>query len=80
MYSSAVCERADSPGPNFIDGQGIRAWSLRVGEPKGFIPSSKHLFTRGWSSGMEEDESLNERALILLLSFYKKKLNTNSFL
>lgn len=33
MNSSALCERADEPGPSFSDGHGIRAWSLSVGEP-----------------------------------------------
>ena len=38
MNSSAVCERDDSPGPSLNDGNRIRAWSLSVGEPKGFLP------------------------------------------
>jgi hypothetical protein len=33
MNSSALCERAELPGPNFKEGKGIKAWSLSVGEP-----------------------------------------------
>lgn len=32
MYSSAVWDRAESPGPSFSDGHRSRAWSLSVGE------------------------------------------------
>lgn len=39
MYSSAVCERDDSPGPSLNDGNGMSAWSESVGEPKGTRPS-----------------------------------------
>ena len=47
MYSSAVCERAESPGPNLKEGNGINAWSLRVGEPKGISPISSAALTNG---------------------------------
>lgn len=39
MYSSAVWERDDSPGPSLREGNRIKAWSLKVGEPKGLRPS-----------------------------------------
>ena len=42
MYSSAVCERAESPGPSLNEGKGIKAWSLNVGEPKGVLPNAMH--------------------------------------
>ena len=38
IYSSAVCEREERPGPIFTDGKDINAWSDRVGEPKGTHP------------------------------------------
>ncbi len=34
IYSSAVCERDERPGPIFTDGKDIKAWSDNVGEPK----------------------------------------------
>lgn len=40
MNSLAVWERDELPGPNLTDCHGIKAWSLRVGEPKGVAPSN----------------------------------------
>ena len=48
MYSSAVWEREDSPGPIFKDGKCISAWSESVGEPKGVRPKALALATMGW--------------------------------
>ena len=47
MYSSAVWEREDSPGPSLSDGKRIKAWSLNVGEPNGFKPSLMQACTKG---------------------------------
>ena len=38
MNSSAEWEREDSQGPSLNEGKCIRAWSLRVGLPNGFMP------------------------------------------
>ena len=48
MYSSAVWEREDSPGPIFKDGKCISAWSESVGDPKGMRPKTLALATMGW--------------------------------
>ena len=37
IYSSAEWDLDEFPGPIFSDGNGIRAWSLNVGEPNGVI-------------------------------------------
>lgn len=47
MYSSAECEREESPGPSFREGNDIKAWSERVGDPKGFMPIATHCLTSG---------------------------------
>ena len=62
MYSSAVCEREDFPGPIFTEGKGMSAWSESVGEPKGTLPSSTARFTNGWSASMRDELRRNERA------------------
>ena len=49
MNSSAVWLRAESPGPIFNEGKGMRAWSDSVGEPKGTLPMVRSRFTSGWS-------------------------------
>lgn len=66
MYSSAVWLRVLSPGPIFIDGQGMRAWSLRVGLPKGVRPRAMALCRRGWSGEMWEEERRRLRGLRVL--------------
>src|SRR5574344_1598799 len=38
MNSSAECERLDSPGPSLNEGNGISAWSDKVGEQKKLGP------------------------------------------
>ena len=63
MYSSAVCERAESPGPSFSEGHGMSAWSLSVGEPNGVSPSCMHCFTMGCWGLICEDSRRVERAL-----------------
>ena len=78
-YSSAECERDDSPGPSFSEGKGIRAWSDSVGEPNGAIPISVQRRTTGLSIGTPEDDSRNERALISLFILVLRKLKTSSF-
>ena len=55
MYSSAVCERDDWPGPIFNEGKRISAWSLSVGEPNSSRPRRTAARTRGWSSDMCEE-------------------------
>ena len=62
MYSSAVWEREDSPGPIFKDGKCISAWSESVGEPKGVRHKALALATMGWFSSMREEFRRKERA------------------
>ena len=45
MYSSAVCERDELPGPNFNDCHCINAWSLNVGDPNGSAPNISNRLT-----------------------------------
>ena len=66
MYSSAVWLRVLSPGPIFIDGQGMRAWSLRVGLPKGVRPRAMALCRRGWSGEMG-----NQGVLLLVVGWLR---------
>jgi hypothetical protein len=47
IYSFAVWERAESPGPSLTDGQGMIAWSEVVGEPYMGIPNSLTLMAKG---------------------------------
>lgn len=63
MYSSAVCERDELPGPNLIDGNGSSAWSLNVGEPNGVRPIVMSRLTRGWSELIPEGLRRVERGL-----------------
>lgn len=42
INSSAVCERAELPGPILTEGNGINAWSDSVGDPKGCMPANIH--------------------------------------
>ena len=53
-YSSAVCERALSPGPSFSEGTGIRAMSLIVGETKVVAPMVFAAATSGWFCAMAD--------------------------
>ena len=78
MYSSAEWERAESPGPNFSEGNGMSAWSLSVGEPNGFMPIAIHRCTQGWSRAMPDERSLKERAFTSLLTWERMKSNTSS--
>ena len=55
INSSAEWEREDSPGPNLKDGKCIRAWSLRVGLPNGFMPMATHFLIRGCAGSMRDD-------------------------
>ena len=63
MYSSGVCDRAESPGPHFTEGHGMRAWSLRVGEPNGSSPIIARRSTIGWSAGIDDGFSRVERGV-----------------
>lgn len=63
-----------------MEGHGINAWSLSVGEPKGDIPNEMHFSTRGWLMGIYDDESLKDRAFSSLFSFFCKYAKMNSFL
>lgn len=65
MYSSAVCERAESPGPNFNDGNGIRAWSDSVGEPNGRPPRVINRCTMGCDASIPDGLSRTERGVSL---------------
>ena len=47
IYSSGVCDLAESPGPHLTEGHGMSAWSLSVGEPNGSFPSMMALCTNG---------------------------------
>lgn len=66
IYSSAVCEREESPGPIFSDGKCISAWSESVGEPNGLIPRFLARATSGWFSSIREEFRRNDLALISL--------------
>ena len=64
INSSAEWEREDSPGPNLKEGKCIRAWSLNVGLPNGFMPMATHFLIRGcrnlWDAG-KKPMSYDER-------------------
>ena len=79
MYSSAVWERDDSPGPNLSDGKRIRAWSLKVGEPKGVSPSLMQACTKGCSTSILEEDRRKERAFSSEVRCYWKKAKISSF-
>ena len=78
IYSSAECDRAESPGPIFSESKGMRAWSLSVGEPKGVIPSSTQRRTRGWLSLMPEEWRRNYRAVTSLFRWLRTMSYTSS--
>ena len=66
MYSSAVWERDECPGPILTEGNFIKAWSESVGEPKGLRPIAMALFMSGCSISMREEFRRKERALASL--------------
>lgn len=66
MYSSAVCEREDLPGPIFTEGKRINAWSDKVGDPNGVRPCLMARFTKGCPMSMCEELRRNERAFASL--------------
>ena len=79
MYSSAECERQDSPGPSFSDGKGIRAWSESVGEPNGLMPIATQRRTKGLSVAILEDDRRKERACSSLFILDLRNSKTSSF-
>ena len=62
MYSSAVCERAESPGPILTEGKGKSAWLDKVGDPNGFSPRPIAFLTIGCSGSILDELSQKERA------------------
>ena len=80
MNSSAVCERLDCPGPSFRDGNRMSAWSERVGDPNGVIPSSRHRLTNGCSVSIREELSRKERAFSSLFMWDCRWLKISSLL
>ena len=77
-YSSAVCERDERPGPIFTDGNGIKAWSDRVGDPKGTRPDLMAFCTKGCFSSIREELRRNERASALQEICYFISANNSS--
>ena len=64
INSLAVCERDDSPGPNFRqETPEISAWFDRVGEPNGVRPNSTMRLTNGCSGAMDEEFKRSERGV-----------------
>ena len=57
IYSSAVWLRLDWPGPIFIEGNGIRAWSLKVGDKEPGVIKGAGLgliyYCNGSTGGMD---------------------------
>ena len=79
MYSSAVWEREDSPGPSFSEGKRIKAWSLNVGEPKGFKPTLMQACTKGCYTSIFDDDRRKERAFNSEVRCSWKKAKISSF-
>ena len=79
MYSSAVCERDECPGPILTDGNFIKAWSDKVGEPNGMRPIAMARFMSGCSKSMRDEFKRNERALASLWMFLPISSNISSF-
>ena len=77
IYSSAVCERLLLPGPILNEGKGIRAWSLKVGDPKGTRPNAMACLMIGWFGAMRDDDKRNERAVasLLICCFISSKIS-----
>ena len=64
MYSSALCDLKESPGPIFIDGNEILDWSDRVGEPYFWTPNLLAAETIAWSVEIEEELRFNDLGVI----------------
>ena len=73
INSSAECEREDSPGPSLKEGNDIKAWSLSVGLPNGFMPIATHFLMSGCSGSMREDFKRKLCALHSLLRCWQMK-------
>ncbi len=63
IYSSGVCDLAESPGPHLTEGHGMSAWSLRVGEPNGSRPIITRRSTIGCCAGIDDGFSRVERGV-----------------
>ena len=61
MNSSAVWERELWPGPIFMEGKGMRAWSESVGLPKGVSPRALARPTSGWAGSIRDEPRRVER-------------------
>ena len=79
MYSSAVCEREESPGPILTDGKGISAWLERVGEPKGVSPRLMAFRTNGWVGSILDELRRNDRATAVPCRFSAISSNISWF-
>lgn len=64
IYSSAAWERAEFPGPIFTEGKCMRAWSLKVGEPKGSFPIMTARRTNGCCKSVRVELRRKLRAFI----------------
>ena len=80
MYSSAVCERDESPGPIFTEGNGMRAGSERVGEPNGLYPARSALRTNGCCMEIADELSRKERGAIFTSGKRDLRISTASAL
>ena len=60
-YSSAVCERAESPGPILSEGKGMSAMSEVVGETKVPKPAARAALWSGCSAARAEARTRVER-------------------
>ena len=65
MYSSAVWERAESPGPILKEGQLSSDWSESVGSRRASKPISTARRISGCSISILEELRQNERAFII---------------
>ena len=79
MYSSAVCERAESPGPILRAGKSISVRSEVVGETKHEAPAFTAACTNGCSSAMTEARMRVERGVSSLLSVLRNTSTVSSF-
>ena len=84
IYSSAAWERAEFPGPIFTEGKCMRAWSLKVGEPKGSFPIMTARRTNGCCKSVRVELRRKLRAFISqptcdLISSNSFSLGYNSF-
>ena len=63
-----------------MEGNGMSAWSLSVGDPNGTIPILMLFCTNGFPTGMCEDDKRKERAFSsLFFMCFCKKENRYSF-